>query len=375
MTVAVLVRPARDARLDVLRGWMQVSIFISHSFGSVFAWAIHASWGASDSSEQFMLLSGVALGSVFALKRVRDGFATAWRDMWQRAQRLWLTHLVVFFAFAAVVLSAGLWAGLPGDVEILGWTWLTREPWFAVPAAATMLYQPAFMDILPVFVWCMLALPGFLWLLERCGDRALAVPLGLYAAAQFFGLGVPGFGGWPLGFEPLCWQVLFMLGAWLGQRTLLGAPPLPRPAMMTAGALIVVALGIWLRTGEAGLLPPAPPILAELAYKPSLAPFRLLHALSLAWLVTLWLPRPGAWVESAPGRLLATIGRQGLNVFCLGLFLSWAVHAAFRLWPGHKLALDLALVPAGIALLWLFARSMEHRRGATRRYGAASGSR
>ena len=29
------VRPPRDLRLDILRGWMQISIFVAHCVGSV----------------------------------------------------------------------------------------------------------------------------------------------------------------------------------------------------------------------------------------------------------------------------------------------------------------------------------------------------
>lgn len=360
--MAAPTRPPRDVRLDVLRGLMQTFIFISHAQLSVFAWGIHASWGFSDSSEQFMLLSGITLGSVFTLKRVRDGFASAWRDMRGRALRLWRIHLIVFAAFGTMVLAADRGGFTPGEAEVLGWTWVTAAPWFAVPAGAAMLYQPSYMDILPVFVWSMLLLPAFVWLLERVGDAALALPVALYAATQVFGLAIPGLGPWPLGFNPLAWQLLFMLGIWLGRRALLGAAPLPRPALrgasprvaLTWAVLVVLALGVWLRAGQMGVLPAAPAILAAWSEKPDLAWLRLAHALGLAWLVVAVLPR-GAWVECAPARLLATIGRQSLNVFCLGLFLSWGLHATLRHFAGHALLIDLLLVPAGVGLLWAWA--------------------
>jgi hypothetical protein len=45
----------------VVRGWLQLSIFASNAFGSfIGGWMIHAAWGLSDSSEQFVLLSGLA---------------------------------------------------------------------------------------------------------------------------------------------------------------------------------------------------------------------------------------------------------------------------------------------------------------------------
>src|SRR5579862_8872141 len=68
-------RPPRDTRIDIIRGWLQLTIFASHAAGSwIGAWLIHGAWGLSDSSEQFVFLSGLMLGSVFTRKSRRDGF-------------------------------------------------------------------------------------------------------------------------------------------------------------------------------------------------------------------------------------------------------------------------------------------------------------
>ncbi len=352
---------------------MQVSIFISHAFGTAFAWGIHAAWGVSDSSEQFVLLSGLSLGSVFALKRVRDGFRRAVMDLLGRVRRLYFTHLLVFFAFAVMVFSADVFTPLNGVVMAGGWEWLAQAPWFAVPAAATLLYQPDFMGILPIFVWCMLALPGFVWLLDRFGDKALAAPWGLYAATQVFGLMPPGLGGTFIAFDPFAWQVLFLTGAWLGRRVLLGAAPLPRPWWLVGLAIGVVATGFWVKLGMHGFIPAAPEWLVAQTAKDTLAPLRLAHALSLAWLVSLVVPREARWMHQAVPRALASIGRQSLQVFSLGLFLSWIAAGLFRVLPAQHLLLDLALIPAGVLVLLAFARWREGQRApALPRYSVAT---
>ena len=74
-----LSRPPRDLRLDIIRGWLQVSIFGAHAVGSSFgAYGIHAAWGLSDSSEQFLFLSGFVLASVHTAKASRDGCGYGW---------------------------------------------------------------------------------------------------------------------------------------------------------------------------------------------------------------------------------------------------------------------------------------------------------
>ncbi|HEY8288583.1 MAG TPA: OpgC domain-containing protein, partial [Acetobacteraceae bacterium] len=252
----------------------------------------------------------------------------------------------------------------------LGWGFLLQRPLEAVPAALSLVYQPAYMDILPVFIWCMLILPVFALLEARAGAWALLAPVAVYAAAWLVPpllqpLPFPGPGS---GFNPIAWQVLFLGGAWLGRRSLLTGQALPRHAWLTALAVVIVLAGFWLRLAWFGFLGWHAPV-AESALmigKENLALPRILHALALAWLVARFVPRDAAWMHGAFARGLATAGRYSLQVFCLGVFLSWGVMAAFRLFPGCVWWLDpLLIVTGGMALL-LFARMLEQQRRAPR---------
>jgi hypothetical protein len=360
-------RPPRDPRLDALRGVMQMQIFISHVVGSWFAaWAIHAAWGLSDSSEQFVLLSGLGLGSLFTLKAARDGAAVARVDLRTRTLRLWRMHLLVFFLFAGLVIWSDTAMKLPGEIERLGWGWMAASPIAAALAAPTLLYQPAFMDILPVFLWCMLALPGFMALLARSEAAALSLSLLLYAAAQWGGLALPGLGGQEIGFNPFAWQVLFAIGAWAGRRALLHGRVLPPSRWLLGVAVAILLAGLWIRLGWHGLLPEAlmlPVAETDAVFgKQDLALPRLMHALSLAVVVARVTSREGvlALPVFAPLRIA---GRHSLEVFCLGLFLSWGATHALSLGQGG-IVLDATAIVAGMATLLAFAWWKE--RGAAR---------
>jgi hypothetical protein len=366
----VPARPARDTRLDIVRGWLQLTIFMSHATGSwIGVWLIYGTWGLSNSSEQFVFLSGFSLGSVFSRKALRDGWRDAAADLLRRTWRLYRIHLLVFLLYGAMVVIAGATL-LPGEAELMGWTPVLMHPLARLPAVLAMLEQPAFMGILPLFVWCMLLLPGFAAAEARWGDRALLLPLALYGAvwAAKYTAGLAWEDG--IGFNPLAWQLLFLGGAWLGRRALLYGRALPFGAKgaraVTFAAAAVVAAGLLVRLGWHGFVGwPVLPQVEWLVDKKDVAPARLLHALALAWLVAALVPREAAWMQLAVSRWLAAIGRHSLQVFCVGLFFSWAASAVFRLAPPTPL-LDPLVIGAGCVGLGVFAWWREQRLAAAR---------
>ena len=368
---AVPPRPPRDTRLDLARGWLQLTIFASHATGSwIGAWLIFAPWGLSDSSQQFVFLSGFTLGSVFSRKAARDGWLAAAQDVLWRTWRLDRTHLIVVALFGLTIVLADA-ALFPGEAERQGWTPLLHDPLRRVPLALATLEQPNFMSILPVFIWCMLLLPGFAAAEARWGDRALLFPFGLYAAtwAALFALPATGFADM-VGFNAFGWQVLFLAGAWLGRRALLYGQALAVPPRwgrwLTAGAVLVLLGGLALRLGWNGMVPALHvPHVAWLDDKKNLGPGQVLHAMALAWLVARHVPRERAWMHRPAVRWLSAVGRHSLTVFCVGLFLSWGASAIFRLAP-PVILLDPVLIGAGCTLLGVFAWWRDQRREAAR---------
>ena len=377
-------RPPRDQRLDIVRGWLQLSIFATHAGGTfIGGWCIHAAWGFSDSSELFVFLSGFTLGSVFARNAARGGWRAGTIDLLVRTRRLYRMHLLVAGLFGAMVAAAGA-TMLPGEAARLGWDFLPADPARALPGLLSMTYQPEFMGILPVFVWCMLLLPGFAAVQRRWGGAALALPVACYAAVWVFGLEMPSLEpGGRIQFNPFAWQVLFLCGAWLGRRALLRGEALPfrAPAARAVlwAAFAVLAAGLLMRFTWYGFVPWRAPF-GELGWiegKENLALPRLLHALALAYVVAALVPRDSPWMHRALPAAVARIGQYSLEVFCLGLFLSWGASAVFRLLPAQGVAFaaeDALLIGLGGVVLARFAAFLDRRRRRRRRVVTAGGA-
>jgi hypothetical protein len=356
-------RPPRDTRLDLMRGLLQLQIFASHAHGSlVGTWLITAAWGLSDASEQFVYLSGFALGSVFALKSIRGSFREACGDLVARIRRLHVTHMIVFCGFAAMVIAMEMGVPLPGEAQSLGWGWLIEAPWYALPGAASLLYQPGFMGILPVFLWCMMLLPLAMWGFARIGAWALLPFAALYAAVQLWGWHLPGLGGREIEINPFAWQILFVLGAWFGRRALRQGRAIGVHPWLVAGAALVLVVGAWMRAVGYGLLPGPAFDFGWIMLKQDLAWPRLLHALAIAYIAVVLFRKREVALPNLPMQALAAVGRNSLHVFCIGLFLAYGAATLYRLHPEWQLWLELPLIGGGFVALLAFARLSERQR-------------
>lgn len=187
-------------------------------------------------------------------------------------------------------------------------------------------------------------------------------PVALWAAVQTDLIATPSVGGQGIAFDPLAWQLIFFIGAWLGRRALLEGRAVPRHPGLILAAALVLLVGLWARLISHGLLVGPDAAAMALLHKEVLAWPRLLHALALAYLAAVLLPRDAGWMHGAVGGALAAVGRNSLQVFCVGLFLAWGVTSALRLWPGASVWLDPLLVVGGALMLIVFAQRAERQR-------------
>lgn len=351
-----LRRPPRDTRLDIVRGWLQLTIMASHVGGFASVWLIHAAWGYSDSSEQFVLLSGLMLGSVFTLKRLRDGWVAAWCDMLLRAARLWRTRLTTLLCLGAMLIALDLTV-TQGEARAYGFLFLMQAPLRAAATAAGLLYNPAYVDVLTVFIVGMLTLPLFLLAVERIGAWALIASLLLWLAVQIGHLPAPDLAPDAApAFNVLAWQVLFLLGSFFGRRKLLHGDALPAGRWLTWVSGGIVAVGIVTRISEymqIGLGVALPVI--DGYDKLELSPLRLGHALALAIFVARVIPMQARWMSRWPASVLAAIGRHSLHVYCLGIFVAFAIARILEyLGPVHRWA-EAPLIAFGFTVLGYYA--------------------
>jgi hypothetical protein len=189
------------------------------------------------------------------------------------------------------------------------------------------------MDILPLYIVLLLLFPAALWLLLFRPSLALGASVLLYVLTWHFNWNMPSYpeGHWY--FNPFAWQLLFVFGAWcaLGGAQRLAAVLQSRITLGVAIAYLLFAFVISLTWYLPGVGQYVPHWLEQLIYpidKVNLDVLRFAHFLALAVVTVRFLPRDWPGLKSRWLWPPIVCGQHSLEIFCLGVFLSFAAHFA-----------------------------------------------
>lgn len=361
---------ARDLRLDMFRGLALVMIFINHVPGTVYELYTNRNFGFSDAAEAFVFMSGLAAGLAYS-----GAFRTAaprWLAIarpWARARQLYFVHLTLTVVFLATFAGAAHFFGLHGLIETNNMRMLSREPLATLVGIPLLTHQFGYLNILPLYLTLLLATPALIMLGLRRPWWLLAGSVALWAVAGQFRINFPNYptpGGWF--FNPLSWQLLFVVGLLAGLAMKEGRrffPPNPIAFLAALGFVLFVLF--WMRIPQVGALGHAvlaffhklgAPFYLISFDKTFLALPRLLHALCLFYVLAS-IPAVQRLAGSRMAAPLRTLGRQGLPVFAVGTALSLLLQAVKTAVPAHPLS-DGLMLASGLVVLWALAHALNH---------------
>ncbi len=340
----------RDLRLDLYRGLALWLIFLGHVPGTFFNRIAPWNYGFSDPAEVFIFVSGYANAYVYGRVMEQRGFLVAGAQI---VRHVFKTYVAQVFLFV-VLIGEVFWLsqGSHQFDDAANIRILHERPDESLLAVMQLKFMPVNMDVLPLYIVVLGVSPLILWLLRKAPALALAVAVGIYAAANLLGLNFPSFpyGHWY--FNPLAWQLLFVIGAWCG----LGAADwlwkLVRSRLMLIMAAIyaLAVFAVFIGWDRLGLGAVVPEWIIHSFGKTNLGVLRLLHFLAIAIVVDWLIPSNWSRLTSRSARPLILCGQHSLEVFCLGVTLAFAGQVAVLGEPGNLLVRVVVSV-AGIALM------------------------
>jgi hypothetical protein len=280
----------------------------------------------------FVFLSGLVAGRVYERERAVAGTRSMIRRVAHRTRALYVTQMLVFLGLVAAielhVRGTGRW-----DMRLLN-----TSPWEGIAYGATLLYEPWYLGILPIYMLFLALTPVVLLQFDKGNARrvlALSALLWLVSGLMIhFPSNPSGIDFGP--YNPLAYQLVFISGLAFGakQLSIERLSPVMRQRLV-AGAAVLTALCLILRWQLAfggplnHLVDKIGPAFS--AYE--LGPLRLLNfaAFGIDFYSASQRIR-GDEVQSRSYSWLAFIGRHSLPVFAWSIL---GTYAAIALLPLH----------------------------------------
>jgi len=356
MTIRAIPPPeGRDLRLDLVRGVANWAIFVNHIPNNAVTWLTTRNYGFSDGADLFVFIAGYAAAVVYTKSMLTQGFAAGATRLLERARQLYVAHVLLLVIHLAAI---GWAAQTYQDSHLLdefNVAALIDRPIPTLMQGLLLKYRPLNLDVLPLYIVLMAACPPLLWLMLRRPDATMAASLVLYLAARQFGWNLPGYPSGVWYFNPFTWQLLFMFGAWCALGGASRARKIIRtPAILLIGAAYLVFALLMTMAGRFETFGNLFPQWLVGAFNPNdktnLALYRAVHLAVLAILVARIMPMDWPGLRSHWLRPLIVCGQRSLEVFCVGLFLSFVGHFLLELISAN-LVMQILVSTAGIGLM------------------------
>lgn len=353
----------RDLRLDIFRGIANWGIFLNHIPYNIVSLFMLKNFGFSDFADLFIFVSGYTAALVYTRIMNERGFIAGAARMLRRSWQIYATHIFLLAFYVAIVGAGARNYGIPPQRGPGGAEYnigiFVLEPVQTLGAALSLRYFPMNLDILPLYVVFMMLFPMVLWAMVRRPDWTLLASVALYASAKSLGWNLHNFkgGGWY--FNPFAWQLLFVIGAWCALGGARRLASLIRARVFVAVGVAYLAFALIVRSAE--LYPALQTYMPEFLIqsfiptdKSHLPPYRLVHFLFLAAFTARFIPRGAEYLQSAWFKPARLCGQKSLEVFALGLMLSYMAHFYLKHVDGSILS-QISVSLLGVAIMTAFA--------------------
>ncbi|WP_376093096.1 OpgC family protein [Roseomonas sp. CCTCC AB2023176] len=343
--------------MDLARGIALWFIFIDHVPGNVLGDVTLRNVALCDATEAFVLLAGYAAGLAYGRQMDREGWLPAAAKVLGRVFTLYVAHIFLFVVFTAQVGYSAAALDSMAYLDEMHLDAFGEQPYRALLEALLLRFQPAFLNILPLYIVILGMFAAALPLLRHPGWLLAGSSL-LYAYVRMRGVNLPSWTGGGWFFNPLAWQLLFVLGATMGY-----APPggpvrqlrwnrwLGLACGLVLLASFVTVVFVYHRREWLDALPIGIAAVVDATDKTALHPFRLLAIVAIAYLAAHAVPRSARWLQGPVAAPLVLMGQQGLPVFCAGIALAFLGRLAIEV--SENWAMQAAVNLAGLTALVL----------------------
>ncbi|SFP86709.1 hypothetical protein SAMN05216330_11175 [Bradyrhizobium sp. Ghvi] len=352
---ATLPEKGRDLRLDLFRGIANWAIFLDHIPDNIVNWVTTRNYGFSDAADLFVFISGYTATFVYARMMLERGFIVGATRLTKRVWQLYVAHIILFVIYIASISYLALRFGDSEMINEFNVAGLVDNATETLRQGLFLRFKPLNLDVLPLYIVLMGLFPPVLWFMLRKPDLTMVLSIILWLTARHFSLNLNAYPAGQWYFNPYCWQVLFVFGAWCamgGARRSMTLINSPITLWVCLGYLLFALV-----MTMAGRFPTLGGMFPEWLFstfnpndKTNLAPYRFIHFVVIVIMVIRFVPKDWPGLEWKIFDPVIVCGQQSLAVFCVGVFLSFVGHFELSMSSGSLFA-QLFVSIAGIAIM------------------------
>lgn len=334
----------RVLELDFFRGLVLLIIVVDHIGGSILSRLTLHAYAMCDAAEVFVFLGGFATATAYAALAERRTEAIARQRFLRRALEIYRAFLItagLMLLVSAVLIAFSIDAP---NLTVTDLDDLLDAPLVALRDILLLRRQPYLASVLPMYAFFALCVPLILPLARRRPVWLLAGSIALWAVAAQFAGNLPAIEDTQWNFNPLAWQLLFVLGGIAQCQPVYQKISAHRVGwLVNALALAVMAGGAWFKLS--GGHEPLDP-----GFKQNLSWMRAVNFLAIAWLVANlirlgWAKMLARWLP-----WVGMVGRKGLLCFVAGAVISLVVDSLLYTATDGYLDVPLGLLADAIAI-------------------------
>ncbi|MFO7895631.1 MAG: OpgC domain-containing protein [Candidatus Cloacimonadales bacterium] len=374
----------RDLRIDFFRGIALLIIVANHIdlFSQKFYFKFSFKWlhpNFSDAAEIFVFLSGYVYGLVYYKYLLRNNFKKLYFKSFLRAVQLYVINLFTLVIILALYSFFQLYLE-PNIIAAGGCAHFFSNPKLALIYSTIMLYAPALINVLPLYIVLLLTMPFFLKIMQKNRIVALLISFAIYLLPHIFtqvnfpaypfdlNTSFPWSRGWA--FNPFAWQFLFVIAMFISVSLKYHKLKIPHNKILISIAisLLIVATiprfsfilqkyGL-METNWIGQVPGLS--------KRALSPLRFVHFFSLLYLVKLIFPIDAKFFQSKIALPFIRCGQHSLEVFSFGIILTYASYYTLEYVGINEFySYLITFISWGLMLVW--AKYLENKKSFQRK--------
>jgi hypothetical protein len=347
-----------DLRLCLLLGIAAWFLFLDHVPHNAVSLLTMRNFGFSGATDLFVFVGGYTAAILYGKMMLERGLIVTATRIFKRLWQLYAAYVVLFVIYIDLIGYVARKSAAPQLISDFNVSGIVDHTIRTLIYGLLLQAKPLNLDVLQLFIVLMAFFPIVLFGMMRGPNLTAVGSIVLYAAARHFDWNLSAYPDGRWSFNPFCWQLLFVSGAWFalsGGITMRIVGSLRKFAVLRLAAVLYLlfALVVTLAVKLPQLAQYIPDVVLN-AFLPNdkenIAPYRVLHFFAMTLLFTWLVPRNWRCFQWRALQPIMKCGEEWLPVFCASVFLSFAAHLILITGP-DSFAMQVLVSVTGISIM------------------------